>query len=909
MPFITKIDFSNNRQVKQRIETIQVLSGATSFGVPFSSLPTGANLDTSGITQSFFVVISTFSGNSGTTVYNWYDPRMSLGETNLSAITPSNSATTQNTNQVYQPTGYTTIDGNVSATGYTGVSFSVQVTGMTNLGGGNYSGYVSTLRFDVLSATSLDFVGRTIWADVSGITRTDRLIIYRNPTINHVWTCIDSEGMGAWMPSSGGTSGGTNVTITGGTYNNSTGTATFTNNTGGTFSVSGFSTGGTSSGSGSIAYGYAAGQSTTSIGADADVIFDLGATPFPNSGFTSVPAPAGTSFVVATTGDYEFDFYVAGTHAAGATTPVQFALWINGAVASVGGNAFEFSSNLQSGATDVQVCRGQGIIKLTAGDVITLHNRTNTTTDAVASVSVGGGVGAGRPNRTLSLKMMSSGGSGGTGTTAYWSASTGTNAIVVDFSNSLASGISSLAEGEQTTALGQASHAEGALTLASGGTAHAEGYQNTAGGNYTHAEGRLTIASGDYTHSEGFQTTAIGIYSHVEGSGTTALLQANACHVEGINSVASGNGSHAEGQFSTAQGEGSSHAEGRSTTANALAAHSEGQYTHANGIASHSGGYGQSTTGKIVAGGRGSLNHSSATPAITGLTNAGANADYSAILGGLDQSINTGSTCSIIIGGSGNTVNNGVLRSVVLGGQNLSATTNDYTYVGSLNVNVVGSSAFANDIRIDANGNLTTNTSDVRLKENVNTISGALDKIKELRGVTYNWKDRSAGGNELRLGFIAQEVAEVEPLLVFTNKHDNYKGLHIDGIIPLIVEAIKELSSGVTTFNNTHLETETILAEDNNIDLNYSGTSTTAIGGGITVLHAMGQDKGAQIITDSDGNWITNNDFKSKALTIPMYTPTSSDDENGSDGNITRDNKYLYLKTSDGWVRSSLERF
>lgn len=70
------------------------------------------------------------------------------------------------------------------------------------------------------------------------------------------------------------------------------------------------------------AYGAAYGASSTVIGADSDVVFDLGATPYPNSGFTSVPAPGGSAFVVATTGDYEFDFYVTGTHSAMATTPL-----------------------------------------------------------------------------------------------------------------------------------------------------------------------------------------------------------------------------------------------------------------------------------------------------------------------------------------------------------------------------------------------------------------------------------------------------------------------------------------------------------------------------------------------------------------------------------------------------------
>ena len=71
----------------------------------------------------------------------------------------------------------------------------------------------------------------------------------------------------------------------------------------------------------------------------------------------------------------------------------------------------------------------------------------------------------------------------------------------------------------------------------------------------------------------------------------------------------------------------------------------------------------------------------------------------------------------------------------------------------------------------------------------------------------------------------------------------------------------------------------------------------------------MGVDKAAQILTDNDGNWITNNDFKPSKLTIPTYTPSSSDDENGNDGNITIDDNYLYIKSKNGWRRSNLERF
>jgi hypothetical protein len=221
----------------------------------------------------------------------------------------------------------------------------------------------------------------------------------------------------------------------------------------------------------------------------------------------------------------------------------------------------------------------------------------------------------------------------------------------------------------------------------------------------------------------------------------------------------------------------------------------------------------------------------------------------------------------------------------------------------------IGSSASSGALHYTADGTLTINTSDERLKTNITTLNGALNKVNQLRGVTYNWKENPSG--DTRIGFIAQEVNSVVPELTFTNPNsaDKYMGVHYDNVTALLVEAVKELSSGIIKTNNTYLETQTILAEDNNIDLNYSGTPESAIGGGIRVLHALGVDSSAELITDSEGNFITNNDFKPNSLTIPYYKPNSSEDINGNIGNITRDDEYLYIKCQDGWRRSSLERF
>lgn len=197
MSFRTKLDFSSNRQVKQYEKLFTALSGGTQFGMPYSALTTGPDLTTTGVTQTYTNLVSTFSGNSGTTIFTWYDPNMALGEPYLSAITPSTSATTQEVGPIFtgDTTGVTQ-DGYTYNATYSGITFDLVGLAMIDLGGGAYSGSVHTNTLTYYSAGTIDFTGRTIWADVSGITRTEDLIITNSPFYGYVWTCIDSEGKG-----------------------------------------------------------------------------------------------------------------------------------------------------------------------------------------------------------------------------------------------------------------------------------------------------------------------------------------------------------------------------------------------------------------------------------------------------------------------------------------------------------------------------------------------------------------------------------------------------------------------------------------------------------------------------------------------------------------------------------------
>jgi hypothetical protein len=146
-------------------------------------------------------------------------------------------------------------------------------------------------------------------------------------------------------------------------------------------------------------------------------------------------------------------------------------------------------------------------------------------------------------------------------------------------------------------------------------------------------------------------------------------------------------------------------------------------------------------------------------------------------------------------------------------------------YLDAINISLrsVASTAFANDIRISANGILTTNTSDERLKENVKPLRGSLNTLLGLSGVTYQWIDRISGGDDERFGFIAQQVESVEPKLVNTNKVDGLKGLKSDCFTPLIVESIKELYNNPSIPNYTPTNSTDTYGEVGNIttDDNY----------------------------------------------------------------------------------------
>ena len=85
--------------------------------------------------------------------------------------------------------------------------------------------------------------------------------------------------------------------------------------------------------------------------------------------------------------------------------------------------------------------------------------------------------------------------------------------------------------------------------------------------------------------------------------------------------------------------------------------------------------------------------------------------------------------------------------------------------------------------------------SDLRLKTNVLPIENALDKIMSLNGKTYSLKEshQKASESSIKYGLIAQEVKKIVPELVKeTEDSSSFLSINYDGLIPILIEAIKE---------------------------------------------------------------------------------------------------------------------
>jgi hypothetical protein len=121
------------------------------------------------------------------------------------------------------------------------------------------------------------------------------------------------------------------------------------------------------------------------------------------------------------------------------------------------------------------------------------------------------------------------------------------------------------------------------------------------------------------------------------------------------------------------------------------------------------------------------------------------------------------------------------------------------TINGEANLNFDGSTLSVTGA-ITATGNITAFfSSDKRQKNNIHVIIDALEKVKKLNGVKWDWNEDNTDEVTKSLpktGLIAQEVDEVLPEVVI-KRQDGYLAIDYSKMIGLIVEAIKELDAKI----------------------------------------------------------------------------------------------------------------
>ena len=115
----------------------------------------------------------------------------------------------------------------------------------------------------------------------------------------------------------------------------------------------------------------------------------------------------------------------------------------------------------------------------------------------------------------------------------------------------------------------------------------------------------------------------------------------------------------------------------------------------------------------------------------------------------------------------------------------------------------------AEEMRLESDGDLhvdgdviaySTTISDERLKEDITLVDNALEKVNQLKGVTFKYKT----DGKVSAGVIAQDVEKVLPEAVKDQEiplkmddGETYKTVRYDALHALLIEAIKELSAEV----------------------------------------------------------------------------------------------------------------
>ena len=344
---------------------------------------------------------------------------------------------------------------------------------------------------------------------------------------------------------------------------------------------------------------------------------------------------------------------------------------------------------------------------------------------------------------------------GSFGANAY-NRSSGLGSVALGF-NTIAGPQDSQADNIQGDNVGQfsagyASRAIGNVSTATGFRNTASGGASVAMGNYNYATGDATIALGKENWAEGASTVAIGFKNHAAGGGSVALGQENIAwgstnftsgyqNVAGDVNAAVGTGGSATamGKYNTASAD-ASMALNRGTTATNQAATSMGLGTTSDNV------------GMLAIG----VNNLAGLGWTTADQYYYADGEYTGAPAGV----------AFVIGNGDVDTSNG------LAGANPS---------NAFVVNYDGSATLSGDLTIN---------SDARLKSNIISLGSTLAKLLMIDGKSYTMKTNES---QSKIGLLAQDVQKAFPELVkTTNDSDQTLSVNYQGLIPVLINAIKE---------------------------------------------------------------------------------------------------------------------
>jgi hypothetical protein len=341
-------------------------------------------------------------------------------------------------------------------------------------------------------------------------------------------------------------------------------------------------------------------------------------------------------------------------------------------------------------------------------------------------------------------------------------------------------GENNAADGQNAVAIGEASYAHG--------DAIAIGRRDTVGifGG---------VAIGALNKVYGFNSVAIGLFNKTEGTESFAAGSHNLCTAHGSSAI--GYGNRASGKYSIASG----------------------YATDANGYASFVVGMFNDT---LVAP---ETNYSPATPVfIIGNGNSWTSTSNAMIVR-KDGRVGIGNdapTELLTVGdGTGDAIRIGSVEKISDGGGQILSVNSAFVPATDNSFDLGLASLRWDDIWA-TNGVI--QTSDARDKENIIEIENGLDKVMQLRPVTYQWKE--GPDRSFQLGLIAQEVQEIIPGVVrstnfvrdeegnVTEEPTERLGMNYAALTPVLIKAVQELQE-----ENARLSKEVRLLETENLQL------------------------------------------------------------------------------------------